>query len=641
MQTFPRALSLDKVTLTEGFWNERMRVNRERTLPAVYHQMKTTGRLDAWRRDMPDEQLHRHIFWDSDTGKWIEAVGHTLAGGRDAELERQVDEVIDWIVKAQEPDGYLNSFFTNVEPEARWTNLRDRHELYCAGHLIEGAVAYFKATGKRALLDAVSRYADHIAATFGTGAGQRRGYCGHPELELALVKLAETTGERCYLDLARYFVDERGRSPHYFDLEAVARGEDPRNFWAKTYHYCQAHVPVREQKTATGHSVRAAYLYTAMADLGRLTGDAALADSCRSIWEDLTNHQMYITGGVGPAHTNEGFTFAYDLPNETAYGETCAAIALVFWAQRMFELIGHGAYVDVLERALYNGVLAGVSAEGNQFFYANPLASYPYVSPYAHWSGIHTDKHYRRSDWFGCACCPPNLARVVASVGHYLYAASDDAVFVNLYASSSASLELSGVPVMLEQRTAYPWDGGVRIEVKALQPATFTLALRIPGWCRDFQLALNGATVDAHPVDGYVRLKNTWAPGDVIDLNLRMPVERMLAHPDVRQDAGLVALQRGPVVYCAEEADNGARLANLVLEDAAVLTPRVDETLFGGIGTITGEVARVEPGEWPGGLYQPASSVIRTAGPQSFTAIPYAFWANREPGEMRVWLRAA
>ncbi len=636
----PRALSLSQVAVTGGFWRDRLSTNRYLTLPAIYEKLKSTGRLDAWRRDVADADLHRHIFWDSDTAKWIEAVGHTVAAGRDATLEAQVDEVVGWMHDLQEPGGYLNSYFTNVEPEARWTNLRDRHELYCAGHLMEGAVAYSQATGKRELLDVLCRYTDHIADTFGPSEGQRRGYCGHPEVELALVKLGEATGSRRYLDLARYFVDERGRSPHYFDVEAEARGEDPRRFWAKTYHYCQAHAPVREQKTATGHSVRAAYLYSAMADLARLTGDAELADSVRAIWADLTTHQMYITGGVGPAHTNEGFTFAYDLPNETAYGETCASIALVLWAQRMFQLDGDGAYIDVLERALYNNVLAGVSAEGRHFFYANPLASYPYISPFAHWSGIHTDRHYRRSPWFDCACCPPNLARQIASVGAYLYAATDDTLYVNLYAASTARLSLGGTAVLVTQATDYPWDGAVQLEVRPAEPKTFTLALRVPGWCRRFTVTVNGVAVEAEVRSGYARLERAWAPGDVVALDLAMPVERMRAHPQVRQDAGQVALQRGPIVYCAEEADNGARLANLVLPAASPLVAGRDPGLFGGLGVLTGEALRVEPAEWPGGLYQAETAHTIAARPQAFKAIPYAFWANRAPGEMRVWLPA-
>ncbi len=637
----PQALPLNQVSILAGFWHDRMAVNREQTLPAIYDKLKSTGRLDAWRRDVPDDQLHRHIFWDSDTAKWIEAAGYALVGHRDEALERQVDEVVNWMAEAQEADGYLNSYFALAHPEGRWKNLRDNHELYCAGHLLEAGIAYQQSTGKTTLLDVMRRYADLIARTFGRGAGQLRGYCGHPEIELALVRLAETSNATRYLELARYFVEERGQTPNYYDLEAEARGENPRDFWARTYRYCQAHQPVRQQTIATGHSVRAAYLYSAMTDLARRYNDVALAETCRTLWDDLTTRQMYIIGGMGPSETHEGFTYAYDLPNETAYGETCSAIALGYFAQRLFELDGKGAYIDVLERAFYNNVLGGVSAEGRHFFQCNPLIAYPYYSPYVRWNGILADRHYRRVDWIDCACCPTNLVRLVASVNGYVYATTADTVYVNLFASSRARLQLNGAAVTLEQYTHYPWEGAVHIEVRASEPTTFTLAVRIPGWCRNHTLTVNGAAVDTPVRDGYARLERRWTPGDVIDLDLAMPIERMVAHPEIRQDAGQVALQRGPIVYCAEEVDNGARLANLVLPATASLTAERDPGLFGGLGVITGEALRVEPAAWPGGIYQPEGAAMLTSRPQPFKAIPYAFWANRAPGEMRVWLRAA
>ena len=633
------AIPVRNVDIEKGFWGERQATNRDQTIPAIYHQMQITGRLDAWHLNWQPGQPEPHIFWDSDAGKWIEAVGFSLATQPNPEFERQVDEVVDLIDKAQQPDGYLNIFFTSVEPENRWRNLRDRHELYDAGHLIEGAVAYYQATGKRKLLDILCRYADHIDAKFGPNEGQNRGYPGHPELELALVKLYQTTGESRYLNLSKYFIDERGQQPHYFDLEARERGEDPRDFWAKTYHYCQAHVPIREQTEAKGHSVRASYLYSGAADIALETDDATLLDAMRSIWDDLTEHAMYITGGLGPAHTNEGFTFAYDLPNETAYAETCASIALVFWAQRMFHLDPDSRYTDVMERALYNGVLSGVSFEGSHFFYANPLASYPNVNPFERWSGISTDRYYRRSEWFDCACCPPNLARLVASVGSYFYSATADTLYVHLYNQSRSQVQLNGTPVQVEQQTNYPWDGAVQLTIEVDQPTPFELALRIPGWCHDFRLELNGSPVDTTVTSGYVRLKRTWATGDEVSLTLEMPVERIAPHPSIRQDAGHIALQRGPVIYCLEEVDNGAHLANVVLPPDAHLTATFDADLFGGVSVISGEAVRVEPANWSGGLYQPESLIQKSRSSFTFRAIPYCFWANREPGEMCVWIR--
>ncbi len=634
------SVSLKNVTIDSGFWGERQTTNRDRTIPAIYHQMKITGRLDAWKLDWQPGQPKPHIFWDSDFGKWVEAVGYSLATHPDPELEAQADAVIDLIEKAQQPDGYLNIFFTAVEPQHKWKNLRDWHELYDAGHLIEGAIAYYQGTGKRKLLDVLCRYVDYIDTLFGPNEGQKRGYCGHPEIELALVKLYHVTGEQRYLNLSKYFVDERGQAPHYFDIETIERGDDPHNFWAKTYRYCQAHAPIREQTSAVGHSVRAAYLYSGVADIVAETGDPALRDVSRALWDDLTQHQMYITGGLGPAHANEGFTFPYDMPNETAYAETCAAIALVFWAQRMFNIDPDSKYIDVMERALYNGFVSGVSFEGSHFFYANPLASYPNVNPFERWSGIVVEnRHYQRSEWFDCACCPPNLARLIASIGSYFYSTTADTLYVHLYNQNHAEFQLGGTAVSLEQQTNYPWDGDIRFKVGVNHPARFNLALRIPGWCHNFRLEVNGQTVEANPVRGYANLAREWANGDEVVLWLDMPVERVAPHPEIRQDAGCIALQRGPVIYCLEEVDNGKHLANIAIPRTAQLTAQFDPDLFNGIAVIKGDAVRIEPSKWPGGLYQPQSQLDYEPTPFSFRAIPYCFWANREPGEMLVWVR--
>ena len=633
------AAALKDVALDGGFWAERQTVNREKTIPAIYHQMDITGRLNSLNVDWNPSKPNPHHFWDSDVAKWMEAVGYSLETHPNAEFERQVDEAVDLMAKAQLPDGYYNGHFLAVEPEKRWTNVRDMHELYCAGHLMEGAVSYAAATGKTKILDVLSKYADHIDELFGPNESQKHGYPGHPEAELALIKLYRATGDERYLNLSKYFVDERGKQPSYFDEEARQRGEDPRNYWAKDYRYTQAHVPVREQHTATGHSVRAAYLYSGIADVAYETNDASLVEISKSIWDDLTTHQMYVTGGLGPAHTNEGFTFAYDLPNENAYAETCASIALVFWAQRMFHLDQNSRYIDVMERALYNGVLSGVSYDGETFFYANPLASYPNVNPFALWSGIATDRHYRRSEWFDCACCPPNLARMVASVGAYFYSVTPDQLYVNLYGQNHATFQLNGSAIGIEQQTKYPWDANIQINVSVDQPTRFDLALRLPGWCRDAQLSINGAAISSQPERGYVVINREWSNGDHISLTLAMPVERILPNPGIRQDAGCIALQRGPVIYCLEEVDNGAELANVTLPPEAKLSAEFDAALFGGVGVIVGEAVRVEPENWPGGLYQPESAIRLTLKPFSFKAIPYCFWANRQPGEMRVWLR--
>ncbi len=640
----PRPIPLKQVAIEGGFWAERQRVNRERTIPAIYQKLEETGRIKAWSgvrtHEIPRERSVVHMFWDSDTGKWLEAVAYSLATHPDPELKSIADELIDAIEGAQQGDGYLNTYFPILDPAGKWANLRDWHELYNAGHLIEGAVAYFQATGERKMLDVLSRFADHIDASFGVEEGQLRGYPGHPEIELALVKLYRETGEERYLELARYFVDERGRAPHYFDLEAAKRGESREDFWAQTYRYCQAHAPLREQTEANGHAVRACYLYAGIADIALETGDEELLTLSRRLWDDLTQRQMYLHGGVGPSHSNEGFTFAYDMPAETAYAETCAAIALAFWAQRMFHLDPDSRYIDIMERAIYNGSLSGLSADGVGFFYANPLAAYPGVNPMGRWSGILDSGHFRRVDWFFCPCCPPNISRLIASIGEYSYSQQGNRVYVQLYHENSATLDVAGQGFSLEQATEYPWDGTIAFQINAEQPVSFELALRIPDWCGEFALSLNGARQAVSVEKGYALISREWSDGDRIELILAMPVERALPHREIRQAAGQVALQRGPLIYCLEEADNGPRLANVCIPSTAELQAVFDDDLFGGVAAIEGDGLRIELSPDNSALYRFHSREQFEETAFRFRAIPYYLWANREPGEMRVWLRS-
>jgi DUF1680 family protein len=634
-----KALPWHQVNLNGGFWGDRQATNRDRTIPAVYHQSKITGRLDAWRRDRDASMPVPHIFWDSDTAKWIEAVGYSVATHPNPEFERQVDEVVDLIEEAQLPDGYANSHFINVEPQNRWRNLRDQHELYCAGHLIEAAVVYSQTTGKPKLLDALKRYADYIDRTFGHDDGKKHGYPGHPELELALVRLYRATGERRYLELSQYFVEERGQQPHYYDLEAIARGDDPRKFWAKGYQYLQAHEPIRAQQHVTGHSVRACYLYSAVTDLALEMGDAELFEVARRLWDDLTERQMYVTGGVGSIHTIEGFYQPYDLPNDTAYSETCSSISLMYWAQRLFALDPDGRYIDVLERALYNCVLSGVSYEGDLFFQCNPLAAYPHVSPYDRLDSLAASTHHRRLEWFEVSCCPPNLVRLVASVGEYFYATTGDKLYVQLYNQNRTQVGMNSSSIQIEQETDYPWDGAVRLTITPATPTRFDLCLRIPRWCRSFHIEVNGSAVSIVPERGYAVIGREWQSGDTVTLTLDMPIERVVPHPHLRHDAGCVALQRGPIVYCLEEVDNGAELANVTLPRDTQLAYQFDADLFGGVGTIMGEAVRVETAARSSELYQPQATQQDKRTPFSFKAIPYFLWANRAPGEMRIWIR--
>ena len=608
---------LKAVTIDDTFWSERCRVNREVTLAAEYRQCESTGRIAALSLlPVPDQ----HYFWDSDVAKWLEAAAYSLETNPDPAVEELVDRMIGLLEAAQQPDGYLNSYFTTVAPEQRWINLRDHHELYCAGHLIEAGVAHQAATGKTTLLSVVRRYADYIGTVFGTGPGQKRGYCGHEEIELALVKLAGATGERKYRELAQYFVDERGRLPHYFDAEALARGEDPADFHHKTYEYNQAHAPVREQTRVTGHAVRGMYLYAAMADLAATEADGTLKRACEKIWDHVTSAQMYVTGGVGGFASNEGYGADFDLPNLTAYAETCAAVGLVFWASRLANLDCDSRYTDVMEQALYNGVLSGVSLDGTRFFYDNPLAS--------------TGTHHRQ-DWFGCACCPPNIARLLASLGAYVCGQSETDLAVHLYVQGKAELSAAGQTVTLTQTTDYPWNGLVSLQVAPEHPASFRLRLRLPAWCESPAVSLNGEAVTLIVERGYAVLEREWQHGDTVTLNLPMSVQRIYAAPRVTADQGRVALRRGPIVYCLEAADNSPDLDALILPRDTELTAEVEPGLLGGVVVLRGTARRLSL-DTKNGLYRTVPPCLE---PAPIIAIPYSAWDNRAPGEMRVWIR--
>jgi DUF1680 family protein len=544
-------------------------------------------------------------------------------------LEAKVDHYIELMEKAQAKDGYLNSYYLTTAPRERWTDLRVMHELYGAGHLMEAAVAYSQATGKRKMLDIMCRYADHIDRTFGPKKGQKRGYPGHEEIELALVKLYRTTRNQKYLALAKYFIDERGRLPHYFTLEAKKRGEP--NPAPSGFRYQQAHLPVRQQKTADGHAVRAVYLYAGMADVAAETNDQQLLAACRTLWRNIEEKRMYITGGIGSTAKGEAFTFDYDLPNETAYAETCAAIGLVFFAQRMLNIDKDRRYADVMERALYNGVLSGVSLDGKRFFYGNPLTVFPEAKKLA---GDNTAAF--RQKWFGCACCPPNIARMLASLGSYIYSTSNRTIHTHLYIGGSADLKFGNNPVHLTQITDYPWSGSVSIMVKPEKPVSFTLALRLPAWCQNPRVSVNGKSIVLAKITkkGYAHITRKWNSGDVVDLTLPMSVERIYSHSSVRMNAGKVALRHGPLVYCLEEKDNGPGLAQITLPTDSKLNAK-RSSLFGGSVTITGNALRIKGPANNDPLYsrnKPATKKVK------LTAIPYCLWNNRGNGEMLVWI---
>ncbi len=611
----------------------------------------------------PDpDAFYGFVFQDTDLSKWIEAVAYTLTQHPDPELEKLADGAIDLVCAAQWENGYLDTYYIINGLDRAFTNLRDHHELYCMGHLIEGAVAYAQATGKRKLLDAACRFADYAVSCFGPGEGQKKGYPGHEIAEMALVRLYEATGHEQYLDLAKFFLDQRGTEPHYFAQEERERylwehGKNAllppglRETRPSDYIYSQAHMPVREQAEAVGHAVRAGYLYSGMADVARLTGERELLDACKRIWKNIVSEKLYITGGVGGTNYGESFSYPYDLPNNLAYSETCAAIALAFFARRMLEIEPRREYADVMELALYNTVLAGMALDGKSFFYVNPLE----VDPAA----CHLDPrkgHVQpvRQKWFGCACCPPNLARIVSSIGAYAYTESADTLWVHLYMGSRVTKRVGDGELVLQVKTEFPWEGTVQMEIEAAPETACTLAFRIPGWSRGGRAEILRAGesrivswTDAGPSeddslvsfrDGYLYVYGVWQTGDGIRLTFPMEVRMVSANTRVREDAGKVAFTRGPITFCAEEADNGKNLH--LIRVAPICRPEhvkveMTETLGRPMAVLKIPAKRQLPSV--GGLYIDYTPPVEEGA--TLTMIPYYAWANRGEGEMAVWIR--
>lgn len=631
------------VKITDRFWKKRLDIVKNQMIPYQWEALndrlpdtEPSHAIENFRiaAGESEGEFYGMVFQDSDVAKWLEAVAFLLENEPDAKWETTADEVINLLEKAQGADGYLNTYYTVKEPDQRWTNLRDHHELYCAGHLIEAAVAYYRATGKDKFLHIMIRYADYIEETFGPENHKRKGYPGHQEIELALVKLYEVTNNHKYLKLSEFFIEERGKRPHYFDLEKQARKEEKPYWFTGGYRYSQSHLPVREQETATGHAVRAVYMYSAMADLAAYTNDPSLKETCEKLWNNVTNKQMYLTAGIGSMEYGEAFSFDYDLPNDLSYTETCASIGLIFWAKRMLDLEAHHKYADVMERALYNGAISGMDLDGRTFFYVNPLEVVPKEV-----ESRDEKKHVPpvRQKWYGCACCPPNLARLIASISHYIYTKREEEIFVHLYMSNENNMEVGGHQVEIKQKTNYPWDGEVTIKLSPEVDTSFTLALRIPGWATKADVKINGEIMDFQPImkNGYARLSRTWKQGDTVELNLDMEIQRVRSHPSVRHSLGKVAIQRGPIVYCLEEVDHGKELHSIYLPKDADLKFEYEEDLLGGVVTLFGEAERVEGSVWKDALYSTSDQEVK---PIHLKAIPYYAWCNREPGGMVVWI---
>ncbi|GAB4138545.1 MAG: glycoside hydrolase family 127 protein [Planctomycetota bacterium] len=610
-----REVPFPQVVVRDPFFAPRRKTNREVTLRHALDQLEKTGTLGNFdlAAHGKREGFRGYVFQDSDAYKAVEAVAFALADGRDEDLEARLDAVIARIAAAQRPDGYLDTWFLVNAPEKRFSNLRDQHELYCAGHLIEAAVAHARATGKSSLLGVARRYADLLCETFGEGG--REGYPGHPEIELALVKLADLTGEKRYFDLARTFVRRRGAG--FFAKE---HSVDPARYDGS---YWIDHSPICDLEAIAGHAVRATYLMSGAVDVGARAGDEDLLRMTRRVWRNTHERNTFVTGGIGPSASNEGFTRDYDLPTRTCYQESCASIAMAMWAHRMNLLYGDGRYADAMETALYNAIPAGVQLDGTRFFYVNPLES----------PGDH-----HREEWFGCACCPPNLARTFAAIGSYAYASGPDSLWINLFVRGSVRCALNGTDFELAVDTDYPWDGAVRFVVASEQPVRGRLCFRIPSWSTRNRFGVNGEELAIRPVRGYCSVDREWRKGDLVELLLDMSVQRVEADPRADALRGQVAFRRGPVVYCAEQVDNDAPLSEVFVPPGGDVASFHDPGLLGGVTVLSVEAMRRRDGTWPKhALYRSQAPADRLR----LSLIPYAVWDHREPGAMRVFFPEA
>lgn len=629
-----QSVALRDVQVADGFFSRYADLVREEVIPYQWEALndripgaEKSGCLRNFRIAAGQEagEFTGMVFQDSDIGKWLEAVAYSLTTHPDAALERTADEVIELLEAAQREDGYLDTYFIVKDPKNRWKCLRDCHELYCAGHLLEGAVAYWQATGKDRFLNVMRRYVDYIATVFGRGEGQMRGYPGHEEIELALCKLYDVTGEKKYLDLAAYFIDERGRDPKYFLEERKTRGD--AFHWegndAQGMDYFQAHAPVREQTEAVGHAVRAVYLYSGMADVAMRTGDEGLLEACRRLYRNIADKRLYVTGAIGSTYIGEAFTFDYDLPNDTAYAETCASVGLIFFMKRMLEADGAAEYGDMMERALYNTVLAGMAMDGKSFFYVNPLEVFPEAD-----EKDPSKRHVKtvRQKWFACACCPPNVARLLADLGSYIYRRKGSAVTADLFIGSR--LALPGGAELI-QTSEVPFGGKVTFTLRGAAQG-FSLRVRCPEWAEGVT-----CTAPCRKENGYIAIQKDWQDGDSVTLLFGMEPRRIYANPLVRQDAGKVCLMRGPLVYCLEEADNGANLHLLRLpEGEPVEAVRGEGALF-GMTLLRAKGRRFVP--HGSRLYAPDRQGREEEARLTF--VPYFAWGNRDKGEMAVYVR--
>ena len=614
-------INFSSVEITDNFWRPKMDKVATKTLDACIFQTEVkTGRIRNFEQVLlGDKGKHDGVFYDdSDVYKALEAMAYAIKTTANSTLEKKADEWIDKIAAAQQPDGYLNTFYTLTGLNDRWSDM-SMHEDYCGGHLIEAAVAYADATGKKKLLNVAIKWADHFDSTFGPG--KKHWVTGHQELELALVKLYRSTKNVKYLKLADWLLSERGKQ--------MAKGYTWTE-WKDT-GYAQDLVPVKEQKEITGHAVRAMYMYTGAADVAAYTGDKDYLSAMRTVWEDVVFRNMYITGGIGSAGSNEGFTKDFDLPNEQAYCETCASVGMVFWNQRMNSLTANGEYADVLERSLYNGALDGLSISGDRFFYGNPLAS--------------TGKHARK-EWFGTACCPSNIARLISSLGSYIYGQEKNKIFINLFVGSETSIPLQKGDMKIKMQTDYPWSGSVDCKIGMAKQESATIAFRIPGWMGEQPspgglyryadtlnfspiLKVNGIPFNYVAKDGYALVERVWKEGDQIVYEMPMQIRSIVSRTELSQDAGRVALQRGPLVYCVEGADNEGKAWNIIAPLGAKFSAENFSILGERVVSLVADLPVVNSSADGQAVFTEQKKV---------RAIPYYAWCNRGSNQMQVWL---
>lgn len=614
-----RPVSITAVRLEDEFWQQRRKINREVMLPAQYDLCERTGRIDnfRWAAGKLAGERQGEYFNDSDVYKLLESASWVLAGTDDPDLKALVDSLIDDIASAQQPDGYLNTYFMFERESERWQNF-DLHEMYCAGHLIQAGIAHYRSTGETRLLDIARRFADHICARFGPATtGKQFGNDGHPEIEMALVELYRTTGDPQYLDEAQFLVDNRGYG---------RVSDQPFGRFSQEYH--QDHKPFRDLTRLEGHAVRAVYLNCGAADILAEKEEPQLRAALDRMWESMTSRQIYINGGLGPRHENEGFSDEdYELPNQRAHAETCASVANFMWNWRLLLLTAEARYVDLMELELFNSALSGVSLDGKGYFYQNPLSD---------------DGHHRRQEWFGTACCPGNISRLLSELPGYFYTTSENAVWAHLYASNSATVTLpNGSIIELIQRTDYPWSGAISIETGTA--GTYDLYLRLPGWCEaGWTVSVNGAAADYSLTAGnYIRVARTWAAHDIVTLNLPMPVQYVESHPYITENAGKVALMRGPLLYCVEGVDHpDTDVRRLTLTQASHFEPEYVPDLLNGVVVLRGSAQVRAEKPWEKRLYRTRNSAAEAEAlpTTTVTAIPYYTWANRDPAPMLVWL---